>query len=95
MSKPPVRVDVPPELLGAVAELVVPLVLVELHASGARRESEIEYLTVSEAAERLCAKRQRVYDLLSAGRLRRYKDGARVLVRRAELDSYLAGNGAP
>jgi excisionase family DNA binding protein len=51
-------------------------------------------LSVEEAAEHLRAKRQRVYDLLSARRLTRYKDGKRVLVSRAELDAYLAGTGS-
>jgi excisionase family DNA binding protein len=51
-----------------------------------------EYLTVEEAAELLRSKRQRVYDLVSAGRLQRYKDGSRVLIKRVELDAYLAGD---
>jgi hypothetical protein len=39
-------------------------------------------------------KRQRVDDLLSSRRLKRVKDGARTLIRRAELDAYLdVGNG--
>lgn len=50
------------------------------------------YLSVQEAAEHLRAERQRVYDLLSARKLTRYKDGRRVLVSRAELDAYLAGS---
>lgn len=49
------------------------------------------YLTVGEAAELLRASRQRVYDLLSDGRLTRRKDGSRVLVERAEVEAYLAG----
>jgi excisionase family DNA binding protein len=52
------------------------------------------FLSVPEAAEYLRSSRQRVYDLLSAGRLTRRKDGSRVLVERAELDRYLAGGGA-
>jgi excisionase family DNA binding protein len=47
------------------------------------------YLTVAEAAAYLRASRQRVYDLLSSRRLSRRKDGARVLISRAELDAYL------
>jgi excisionase family DNA binding protein len=47
------------------------------------------YLSVAEAADYIRAKPQRIYDLLSAGRLERYKDGSRVLVSRAELDAYL------
>lgn len=76
--------------MSAVAELVVPLVLVELRRGETRRACEIEYLTSAEAAERLRAKPQRIYDLVSAGRLRRYKDGARVLIKRADLEDYLA-----
>jgi len=52
--------------------------------------STAPYLSVPEAAEYLRAKPQRVYDLLSSGRLARHKDGSRVLISRAELASYLA-----
>jgi excisionase family DNA binding protein len=51
------------------------------------------YLSVGEAAEYARCSRQRIYDLLSSGRLTRHKDGSRVLVERAELDRYLAGDG--
>jgi excisionase family DNA binding protein len=51
------------------------------------------YMTVAEAAERMRAKPQRVYDLLSAHRLTRYEDGRRTLVSREEIDGYLAGEG--
>jgi excisionase family DNA binding protein len=54
-------------------------------------ESESDYLSVTEAAELLRAKPQRVYDLLSDGRLTRHKDGARVLIARAEIETYLNG----
>jgi len=49
------------------------------------------YLSIPEAAAFLRARRQRVDDLLSQGRLTRVKDGARTLVRRAELEAYLRG----
>jgi excisionase family DNA binding protein len=52
------------------------------------------YLSVTEAAEYIRAKRQRIYDLLSARRLTRFKDGRRVLVARAELDAYLVGRSS-
>lgn len=52
------------------------------------------YLTVGEAACYLRCSRQRVYDLLSSGRLRRYKDGSRVLIAREDLERYLAGEGS-
>jgi excisionase family DNA binding protein len=50
------------------------------------------FLTVGEAAAYLRSSRQRVYDLLSSRRLTRHKDGARVLISRAELDTYLGGH---
>jgi excisionase family DNA binding protein len=66
----------------------------------ARRAAEIAvamlataspYLSIPEAAAFLRARRQRVDDLLSQGRLTRVKEGARTLVRRAELEAYLRG----
>ena len=51
------------------------------------------YLTVREAADLIRAKPQRIYDLVSAGRLTRHKDGARLLIARGELDEYLQGHG--
>ncbi len=45
------------------------------------------YLTIPEAAEWLRCKRQRVDDLLSSRRLTRYKEGARTLVLRAEVEA--------
>jgi excisionase family DNA binding protein len=72
----------------------------ELLAELARRVSAIlepkpvsPYLSVSEAAELLRAKPQRIYDLLSSGRLTRHKDGSRVLVSRDEIDAYLTADG--
>jgi excisionase family DNA binding protein len=53
-----------------------------------------EFLTPTEAAELLRAKPQRVYDLLSSGRLTRHKDGSRVLVSRAELVAHLLPQGS-
>jgi excisionase family DNA binding protein len=47
------------------------------------------YLTISEAAEYLRCRRQRIDDLLSQRRLSRVKDGARTLILRAELEAYL------
>lgn len=49
------------------------------------------FLSVREASELLRASRQRVYDLLSDGRLTRHKDGSRVLIRRDEIEQYLSG----
>jgi excisionase family DNA binding protein len=80
----------PPELLDALAEQAAAIVLDRI----APAEARLPYLTLLEAAEYVRAKPQRVYDLLSSGRLSRFKDGRRVIVSRAELDEYLAVNGS-
>jgi excisionase family DNA binding protein len=51
------------------------------------------FVTVDEAAGYLRCDRQRIYDLLSSGRLTRHKDGTRVLVSRMELEAYVNANG--
>jgi excisionase family DNA binding protein len=47
------------------------------------------YMSVLEAAEYLRCSRQRIYDLLSARRLTRHKDGRRPLILRSELEQYV------
>jgi excisionase family DNA binding protein len=47
------------------------------------------FMTIKEAAEYLRCSRQRVDDLLSARRLKRYKDGRRTLVSRVEIEDYV------
>jgi len=44
---------------------------------------------VSEAAHTLAISRSRLYQLIGAGEIRILKDGARTLIRRAELEGYL------
>jgi excisionase family DNA binding protein len=48
------------------------------------------YLNVDEAAEYLRCDRQRIYDLVSSGRLTRLKDGSRLLLLRQDLDNHVA-----
>jgi excisionase family DNA binding protein len=81
--------DVVDELVERVAERAAALVLEQLR----RQSAESEFLTPEEAAEVLRSSRQRVYDLLSDGRLERFKDGSRVLVKRADLVAHLRPNG--
>jgi excisionase family DNA binding protein len=88
-----VRVELPPEALDELVEHVAARVLEQLPAAAPAPVSP--YLSIDEAAAYLRAKRQRVYDLLSAGRLTRFKDGSRVLVSRAELDAHLGGVAHP
>jgi len=78
-----VRVTLPAEAVGALVAVLAP------RLPAAAPPDPSPYLTVAEAADYLRASRQRVYDLLSSRRLSRRKDGARVLISRAELDTYL------
>jgi excisionase family DNA binding protein len=69
-------------LAARVAEL-------EAHFAAVRAPAQSEFLTITEAAELMRCKRQRIDDLLCAGRLERVKDGARTLIRRRDLVAYL------
>jgi excisionase family DNA binding protein len=79
---------VPDDILETIAERAAAILLERQRAEA---EAPPRLLTVPEAAAFLRAKPQRVYDLLSDGRLTRHKDGRRVLVDRQELERYLAG----
>jgi excisionase family DNA binding protein len=80
-------VDDPYEvLIEAVAQRVLELMASQMVPNTDRPD----YLSVGEAADMLRAKPQRIYDLVSAGRLTRHKDGRRLLVRRDELEEWLA-----
>jgi excisionase family DNA binding protein len=83
--------DLPPEALEAVAQRAA--TILDERSNTVVGSSENRFLNVCEAAEYLRTSRQRIYDLLSSGRLRRYKDGSRVLVLRAEIDAYLSDGG--
>jgi excisionase family DNA binding protein len=52
------------------------------------------YMTILEAAAYLRCSRQRVDDLLSQRRLTRFKDGARTLVSRDEIEAHVGGSGS-
>jgi excisionase family DNA binding protein len=78
----------PPGFIDRVAERVAEILRSEFAPAS---EPLADYLNVDEAANYLRAKPHRVYDLVSSGRLSRFKDGSRLLVKRTELDQYLAG----
>ena len=81
---------IPDELVEAIAARVAAIL--------ADRAPAVElspYLNVAETAEYLRCSRQRIYDLCSAGRLTRVKDGERTLIARAELERYLAVDTPP
>jgi excisionase family DNA binding protein len=77
------RLDLPPELVEAVAGRVAELLADRLDAASR------PYLDVDEAAAYLRCSPQRIYDLVSAGRLRPHRDGRRVLLTREALDACL------
>jgi excisionase family DNA binding protein len=84
-------VSVPSALVEAIAERAAELVLERIAAESSSPRLP-DLMTPAEAATYMRCARQRIYDLLSAGRLSRRKDGSRVLVSRAEIDAYL-GSG--
>ncbi len=49
------------------------------------------WLNVTDAAERLRCKKDRIYDLIALGKLQPRRDGRRVLLHRDDLDSYVEG----
>jgi excisionase family DNA binding protein len=77
----------------ALAEWLRPLVAELVREELARRPREVAspFLSVAEAADYLRCERQRIYDLVSDGRLARHKDGSRVLIARADLERHLEG----
>jgi len=79
-----VRITLPAHTVGALAAVLT------RRTPREPRPERSPYLTVAEAAVYLQASRQRVYDLLCSRRLPKYKDGARVLIRRADLDAHLS-----
>jgi excisionase family DNA binding protein len=74
------------EEFAALAARVVDL---EARLDAETRTPPSPYMTIPEAAEYLRCARQRVDDLLSQRRLSRFKDGARTLVLRREVEDYL------
>jgi excisionase family DNA binding protein len=49
------------------------------------------WLNVTDAAERLRCRKDRIYDLIALGKLHPSLDGRRVLLHRDDLDAYLQG----
>ncbi len=51
------------------------------------------YMTANEAADFLRCTRKRIYDLTSDGRLVRYGEGRRLLLKRSEVEALAHGSG--
>jgi excisionase family DNA binding protein len=76
---------IPDEVIEAIAARAAEIVLERL--GDVRGVPEL--LDPGEAAEFLRCRRQRVYELHSAGKLRGYRDGGRLLFRRVDLEVYV------
>lgn len=82
----PLAIELPPELVDAIAERAAQLV-------AERQAAALEpWWSVEQAAEYLACKPKRVYDLCSQRRVPFVKDGSRTLLRREDLDAYLEAN---
>jgi excisionase family DNA binding protein len=83
------NLELPDSVLEQIAQRAAEILLAREPISNGNTAST--YLTITEAAEFLRAKRHRVDDLLSRGTLTRHKDGSRTLILRSELEAYIAG----
>ena len=94
----PTSMDPDPEMIvvpfspSLIDRLVTPMVDVAERLIELDRQIRIQtspFMSVTEAGTFLRCKPRRIYDLIHAKRLRPYKDGTRVLLRRDELEAYL------
>lgn len=83
MSGLPISLQLDDQALEAVAQRVAAIL--------ADTAADDPWLSVEEAAARARCGKQRIYDLLSQGRLRGGRDGSRRLIQQSELDAYLGG----
>ncbi|MCW2921586.1 MAG: hypothetical protein JWL76_1460 [Thermoleophilia bacterium] len=92
--QPPIGPEWLDAFIGSIASIVEARLRQQLAArqqepGSSQPEPGSPFLTVPEAATFLRCKPQRVYDLLSARTLGRYKDGTRTLLKRSELEMYV------
>lgn len=80
------QLELPAEVVDAIVERTVELVIARLDAHG-RADELPAYLTPRQAAVYLGCGPQRIYDLRSQRRLTPFTEGGRALVKRAELDA--------
>lgn len=87
MSGLPLRLELDDHTLAVLAEQLEPYL-------AHRAPTDDPWLSIEEAAGRARCAKQRIYDLLSQGRLKGGRDGTRRLIRRSELDAYLESGQA-
>ncbi len=81
----PVAIELSEAQVERIAERAAALLAARMPSS--RDQSPL--LTITEAAQLLRCRRQRIDDLLSQGRLTRLKDGSRTLIAREEIEAHL------
>jgi excisionase family DNA binding protein len=79
-------VPFPAELVEAIAQRAAELV--------AANRADDGYMDVKRAADFLACGPDRIYALVSAGRIPHHRDGSRLLFDRAELRGYVRNGGA-
>jgi excisionase family DNA binding protein len=82
-NAPRLALDVPEELIEAVAQRAAAIVLAAQAPVGS------PWLSTEEAAEHLRCPRSRIHDLTALGKLTPRRDGRRLLFRRDDLDAYI------
>lgn len=87
---PQPALPLPPGWVEAFGDYVIRGLAARMQHSAPKRPELAQYMSVAEAAEYLRCKRNRVYDLVAQKRVPSYRDGTRVLLKRDELDRYLA-----
>ena len=79
-----ITISLPADVIEEIARRVI-----EAVATQVQQYRVPDLLTTAQAAEYLNCKPQRIHDLRSRGDLPSFKEGGRVLIRRADLDALL------
>jgi excisionase family DNA binding protein len=84
----PLALEFPPDALEAIAQRAAEIIRDQT-------QPVPDYMTVAEAASYMrCGSKQRMYDLVSQGRIEPCRDGTRLLFKRTTVDAYLSGEGS-
>jgi excisionase family DNA binding protein len=84
------RLDVPPDVLDALADAVA----LRLGAQHQQQRQQTQWLTVPAAAKHLSTSTHRIYRLVHLRRIPHVKEGQRLLFDRAALDDWVRKGGA-
>ncbi|MBA3914896.1 MAG: helix-turn-helix domain-containing protein [Acidobacteriales bacterium] len=76
------------DIRDAIEEALLPRIR-EIVADELKKEPQSKFVDVNEAAEILRCRPQRIYNHASEGKLRRFKDGSRVLFARKDVENLI------